>query len=246
MEAPTKEAIQKAHDEAHGAVPNEIIQVDPTVVEAFLGRVKDPPPTDNTTPTGNYVPRDAALRVIMFTDLKDSTAMTTRLGEAKALHLLHIHNAFTRNALREHSGREVKHLGDGIMASFASIVQALDCAISIQKTLASFNCENAETPLHLRIGLSAGEPVEDDNDLFGATVQLAARLCSHAKPDQILAIKTSSSILVERYPYFPTWALLCLRVLIRPYRSMKFIGEARTKKRRAPAPLATDARARGR
>ena len=115
--------------------------------------------------------------------------MTTRLGEAKALHLLHIHNAFTRNALREHSGREVKHLGDGIMASFASIVQALDCAISIQKTLASFNCENAETPLHLRIGLSAGEPVEDDNDLFGATVQLAARLCSHAKPDQILATK---------------------------------------------------------
>jgi class 3 adenylate cyclase len=189
VEAPTKQAIQKAHDEAHGAVPNEIIQVDPTVVEAFLGRVKDPPPTDNTTPTGNYVPRDAALRVIMFTDLKDSTAMTTRLGEAKALHLLHIHNAFTRNALREHSGREVKHLGDGIMASFASIVQALDCAISIQKTLASFNCENAETPLHLRIGLSAGEPVEDDNDLFGATVQLAARLCSHAKPDQILATK---------------------------------------------------------
>jgi len=43
VEAPTKEAIQKTHDEAHGAVPNEIIEVDPSVVEAFLGRVKDPP-----------------------------------------------------------------------------------------------------------------------------------------------------------------------------------------------------------
>ena len=43
--------------------------------------------------------------------------------------------------------------------------------------------------MHLRIGLNAGEPVEDDNDLFGATVQLAARLCAHAKPDQILATK---------------------------------------------------------
>ena len=187
VEAPTKEAIHKAHDEAHGAVPNEIIEVDPTVVEAFLGRVKDPLPTDSAT--GSYVPREAALRVIMFTDLKDSTAMTTRLGETKALHLLRIHNAFTRNALREYAGREVKHLGDGIMASFASTVQALDCAISIQKAFASFNCENVETPLHLRIGLSAGEPVEDDNDLFGATVQLAARLCSHAKPDQILVTK---------------------------------------------------------
>ena len=124
VKAPTKEAIQKAHDEAHGAVPNEIIEVDPTVVEAFLGRVKDPPPADSAAATGSYVPRDAALRVIMFTDLKDSTAMTTRLGETKALHLLRIHNTFTRNALREHAGREVKHLGDGIMASFASIVQA--------------------------------------------------------------------------------------------------------------------------
>jgi class 3 adenylate cyclase len=187
VEAPTKEAIHKAHDEAHGAVPNEIIEVDPTVVEAFLGRVKDPLPTDSAT--GSYVPREAALRVIMFTDLKDSTAMTTRLGETKALHLLRIHNAFTRNALREYSGREVKHLGDGIMASFASIVQALDCAISIQKALASFNCENAKTQLHLRIGLSAGEPVEDDKDLFGSTVQLAARLCARAKPDQILVTK---------------------------------------------------------
>jgi adenylate cyclase len=73
------------------------------------------------------------------------------------------------------------------MASFASIAQALDCAISIQKALASFNVSNAETPLHLRIGLSAGEPVQNDNDLFGATVQLAARLCAQAKPDQILA-----------------------------------------------------------
>lgn len=143
----------------------------------------------NDPDVGSYVPRDAALRVIMFTDLKDSTEMTTRLGETKAMHLLRIHNAFTRNALREHEGREVKHLGDGIMASFASIAQALDCAISIQKTLASFNSENAETPLRLRIGLSAGEPVEDDNDLFGATVQLAARLCAHAKPDQILATR---------------------------------------------------------
>ena len=196
---------------------------------------QDPPPTDRA---GSYVPHGpAALRVIMFTDLKDSTAMTTRLGETKALHLLRIHNAFTRNALREHAGREVKHLGDGIMASFASVVQALDCAISIQKTLASFNCENAETPLHLRIGLSAGEPVEDDNDLFGATVQLAARLC--ALPNRIRSWrpKMCSSATMERYPYFPTWASFGLRALIRPSRSIKTIGEARTKSADSSEPL---------
>jgi class 3 adenylate cyclase len=91
-------------------VPSEIIEVYPAVVAAFLRRVTDPPPT-----VGSGSPQlDAALRAIMFTDLKGSTAMTTRLGDTKALHLLQIHNSLTRNALREHTGREVKHLGDGI------------------------------------------------------------------------------------------------------------------------------------
>ncbi len=44
VDAPNKEAIQRAHDEAHGKIPSEIIEVDPAVVEAFLGRVKDPLP----------------------------------------------------------------------------------------------------------------------------------------------------------------------------------------------------------
>jgi class 3 adenylate cyclase len=183
VEAPNKDAIQQAHDEAHGDVPSEIIEVDPAVVEAFLGRVSDPPPVKS----GEPAPLDAGARAIMFTDLQDSTAMTMRLGDAKALHLLHVQNALTRKALREHAGREVKHLGDGIMASFASIDQALECSIAIQRAFAGFNVQNATTPLHLRIGLSVGEPVEEDNDLFGATVQLASRLCSHADPDQILA-----------------------------------------------------------
>jgi class 3 adenylate cyclase len=182
VDAPNKEAIQRAHDEAHGDVPSEIIEVDPGVVEAFLGRVTDPPPTKSGAPT----PLDAGARAIMFTDLQDSTAMTMRLGETKAMHLLRVHNALTRNALRDHGGREVKHLGDGIMASFAAIEEALEAAIAIQRAFASFNIQNVTTPLHLRIGLSVGEPVQDANDLFGATVQLASRLCSHARPDQIL------------------------------------------------------------
>jgi class 3 adenylate cyclase len=183
VDAPNKEALQKAHDEAHGGVPNEIIEVDPAVVEAFLGRVTDPPPIQS----GGRAELDSALRAIMFTDLQDSIGMTARLGDAKALDLLHIHNSLTRNALREHTGREVKHLGDGIMASFASIDQSLECAIAIQRAFAAYNVQNSGAPLHLRIGLSVGEPVQDDNDLFGRTVQLASRVCTHAKPDQILA-----------------------------------------------------------
>src|ERR1044071_8935495 len=103
---------------------------------------------------------DSAFRAIMFTDLKDSTAMTNRLGEAKAMHLLHIHNALIRNALKDHDGREVKHTGDGVMASFTSVPNAVRSAVAIKKAFAAYNKKNPATPMYVRIGLSAGEPVE--------------------------------------------------------------------------------------
>lgn len=184
IEAPNRDTIERAHDEAHGLVPNEIIEVDPAVVDAFLGRIKDPPATSPEKSEGTRV--DPGFRAIMFTDLKDSTRMTTLYGDAKALHLLHVHNALTRNSLNAHRGREIKHTGDGIMASFASVPDAVECAIAIQKAFAAYNQEHAEAPLYLRIGMSAGEPIEEHGDLFGKAVQLAARLCAHAEPAQIL------------------------------------------------------------
>ena len=184
--APNKDAVQKTHAQAHGLVPNEIIEVDPLVVDAFLGRITDPVSTESPGAPMEVV-REPAFRVIMFTDLKDSTTITTRLGDAKALHLLHIHNAMTRSALREHNGREVKHTGDGVMASFVAVSNAIQCALAIQKAFAAYNEGNPETAMYLRIGLCAGEPVEEDNDLFGTTVQLAARICAHADPGKILA-----------------------------------------------------------
>ena len=183
VDAPNKTAIQNAHNEAHGMVPHEIIEVDPMIVEAFLGRVKDPAPVDKS----GKAPIDGAFRVIMFTDLQDSTLMTTKFGDAKALHLLHIHNALTRNALRDYRGNEVKHTGDGIMASFVSVSDGVECAIAIQKAFDVHNRANPESTLYLRIGLSAGEPIEEHGDIFGNAVQLAARLCDHAEPCQILA-----------------------------------------------------------
>jgi class 3 adenylate cyclase len=112
--------------------------------------------------------------------------MTTMFGDTKALHLLHIHNAMIRNALREYRGNEVKHTGDGIMASFNNVEDAVKCAIAIQKAFDDHNRREPDENLHIRIGLSAGEPVEEDGDLFGSAVQLAARICAHTEPDQIL------------------------------------------------------------
>ncbi len=123
---------------------------------------------------------------ILFTDIEGSTVLTQRHGDAEAQAILHTHNAIVRDALRANGGSEIKHTGDGIMASFASASLALRCSIAIQRAFHQHN-QSAETQVRVRIGLNAGEPIVEEEDLFGTAVQLAARICAQAEPDQILA-----------------------------------------------------------
>jgi class 3 adenylate cyclase/pimeloyl-ACP methyl ester carboxylesterase len=123
------------------------------------------------------------VHTILFTDIEGSTALTQRLGDAKAQELVRTHNAIVRDALKTHSGSEIKHTGDGIMASFAMASTALECAIAIQRAVEG----QGERLLRVRIGLNAGEPVAEEKDLFGTAVQLAKRICDRAEPGQILA-----------------------------------------------------------
>jgi class 3 adenylate cyclase/predicted alpha/beta hydrolase len=131
-------------------------------------------------------PAPAGLVTILFTDMEGSTALTQRLGDARAQELLRTHNAIVRDALKACGGSEIKHTGDGIMASFPSASGALECAIAVQRAVAARVREDPEMPLRVRIGLNAGEPVAENQDLFGTAVQLAARICAHAEPGQIL------------------------------------------------------------
>ena len=112
--------------------------------------------------------------------------MTQRLGDEIAFTLLQVHDRVVRAALSATSGREVKHTGDGIMSVFHSAASAVRCGMSVQRNIAQHRDQHSDQPLQVRIGLAAGEPIEHNNDLFGSTVQLAARLCAHASPDQIL------------------------------------------------------------
>ena len=84
------------------------------------------------------------------------------------------------------AGSEVKHTGDGIMASFASVAHAIECAIGIQLALDRAQPRPPSTRIAVRIGVSAGEPVAERDDLFGAAVQLAARACARAAAGAIL------------------------------------------------------------
>ncbi|OIR10114.1 adenylate and guanylate cyclase catalytic domain protein [mine drainage metagenome] len=123
---------------------------------------------------------------LMFTDMVGSTDLTQSKGDQAAQDLVRRHNTIVRAALAEFSGKEIKHTGDGIMASFASASQGVEAAITIQRAVAAYNLKNPDAALHLRIGMNAGEPIEEEDDLFGSTVQLAARVCAKADTDQIL------------------------------------------------------------
>jgi len=126
-----------------------------------------------------------ALRTILFTDVEGSTALTQRLGDAKAREVLRVHERIVGDALRAHGGSDVKTLGDGFMISFPSVTRALEGAIAMQRAFAEYN-ESAEEPLRVRIGLNAGEPIREEQDLFGTVVIMAARIAATAAGGEIL------------------------------------------------------------
>ncbi len=138
-----------------------------------------------STPAGELDRKVSGLATILFTDIEASTALTDRLGDAKARDILRTHERIVREALRTHGGSEVKTMGDGFMASFSSATKALECAIAVQRAFEEHN-ETAEEPIKVRVGLNAGEPIAEEEDLFGTAVIRAARIAALAAGGEIL------------------------------------------------------------
>lgn len=181
VDSPTRDAAVAVHKHSHGLVPHNMVQVDRPTVSQFMGDW-EPNVPNIARLDGNQV--DTGLRAIMFTDLVGSTEISTRHGDTRAMEVLEHHDQIVRAALSQCGGREVKHTGDGIFASFSYVSTAVDCAIQIQRGFGEPTAEKSEEP-RVRIGISAGEPVSQHEDLFGAVVNLASRICGHAGPGQI-------------------------------------------------------------
>ncbi len=184
VEAPSASAVREMHAEAHGLIPNQVIEVDATAVGQFLGRVADP---DTAQPQPI---RETGLRAILFVDMVSSTDLTRTLGDDVALGLVRRYRDIVRRALVEHGGREIDRAGDGFLTSFESAYAAVTCAIAIQRALSIDNAERTDgPPVAARIGIGAGEPVQDGEALFGSTVNLTSRICDQAQSGQIVAAR---------------------------------------------------------
>lgn len=184
VQAPSEREAVEVHKASHGLVPHKVIEVNRPTVSQFMGDWERHVPEMART-EGPGSPVDSGLRAIMFTDLEGSTDVSSRHGDEEALRLIDYHDRIVRKALADEGGREVKHTGDGIMSSFTFVSRAVSCATQIQREFARGQDAPLDNP-RVRIGISAGEPVDQSDDIFGASVNLASRICGHAQGGQIL------------------------------------------------------------
>jgi len=187
VEAPDKEAVEEMHRNAHGLIPNKIIEVSSTVVESFLGRIYDPPKA-GISDEGLKIFEDPSFRILLVSKITDPVLLQYKFGKEKANGLLNLHNNIIRKNLSQYGGREVEHRGSGFIISFTSAAKAVSCALAIQKDLSAGWQDMPETEadeIEFRIAINAGEPVGKTNNLFGDTLQLAGHMCAIVKNSQI-------------------------------------------------------------
>jgi class 3 adenylate cyclase/pimeloyl-ACP methyl ester carboxylesterase len=173
-----------------------------------------------------------ALRTILFTDVEGSTTLTQQLGDEAARDVLRAHERIIRHELRDHNGAEIKATGDGFMASFGSAIAAVACAIKLQLRFAAQN-ESASQPILIRVGINAGEPIAEDEDLFGTTVIAAARIGAEAHGGEILVADVVRQLVAGKGFSFADRGEVLLRGFDDPIR----LHEVRWQQDRLPEPV---------
>jgi class 3 adenylate cyclase len=132
---------------------------------------------------------------LLFSDLRGSTALYQKIGDATAYRLVRDHFAFMAKAIRDHQGAIVKTIGDAVMAAFARAEDGLAAAVEIQRDVARFNRahpigDGEAAAIAIKLGLHQGPCIvvtlNDRLDYFGSTVNLAARLQGESKGGDIV------------------------------------------------------------
>jgi adenylate cyclase len=152
---------------------------------------------DWNQPSPNQDAQDKGFVAVMFTDIGNSLAQGRGRGDDYAKEVLSEHNRIVRAALRQFGGDEVKHTGDGIMAVFSDVANALEAAIQVQADVSQFVQENdgqeIDGPgLQVRIGIHAGAGIREGGDHLGTPVLLAARVLDKAGAGEIVVSETVS------------------------------------------------------
>ena len=123
---------------------------------------------------------------LLFTDIAGSTAIFEQYGDLYGRQIVSIHDRIVGTIIAERGGVPIKHTGDGILASFASCGRSVKAAILIQRQIARHNQRFPLLGLQVRIGTNIGVVIRSSGDLYGTSVNLAARLCDAVEAAGIL------------------------------------------------------------
>ncbi|WP_298236670.1 nickel-binding protein [uncultured Algibacter sp.] len=175
IEARNEQAIIDLHQKAHGAVPQRIIEVNDTIVESFLGRIKDPQKSQNTKLN---IINDPAFRTLMVVTIKKKKLR--REGYETLNAAIRGYNKSITNIISKQKGRIVKEKANTYLMSFESVTNAIKSALEIEEIY-----NYVITPdLQFQIGISAGIPVTNKENIFEDTIKKANYL-SYISNDKI-------------------------------------------------------------
>ena len=147
---------------------------------------------------------------ILFTDIEDSTRYWDRHGDIKGRLMVDQHNRVVFPVIRQYRGRIVKTIGDSVMAFFKDPEMAVQASIGIQQAIEALREKDKKFKMRIRIGLHTGNAIVEQKDVFGDAVNVAARVESFAKGDEILVsgatakrISNKAYNLVKRSSFTP-------------------------------------------
>lgn len=125
------------------------------------------------------------LAAIMFTDIVGYSKLTQK-NEALTLEILKVHQGLIRSVIKEYDGSEIKTMGDAFLIKFPSAVEAVRCAIEIQKVVVEYNASTQSAKrFQVRVGVHLGDIVYKDHDVYGDGVNIASRIEPLAEPGGI-------------------------------------------------------------
>ena len=134
---------------------------------------------------------------ILFADIADSTQLYDRLGDTVAKNLVAASIGIMNDVVRANSGQVVKTIGDGVMCQFRFPDEAANTAVRLHETMAS-DKGMVHNNVRLRIGFHHGPVIEEDSDLFGDAVNIAARMAAQAKAGQIITSRQTFQMLNKK------------------------------------------------
>lgn len=129
--------------------------------------------------------RSSTFVAVFFTDIVNSTEQQQANGDEWMMNVIRAHNEIVREGINRFSGREIKHTGDGIMATFPTAASAVEGAIFMQGGFERFRSTMPKNAFEVRVGISAGEPIHESGDIFGTPVNLAARILSKTGASEV-------------------------------------------------------------